>query len=78
MAEKLGKKVICDRCGKHIFLEYICAKSLDGGFTRVKDFEPIPDDWLHSFDLNMRLCNECTNEFKAMLERFKKGGSNEV
>ena len=73
MAEKLGKKVICDRCGKDIFLAFVGTKSFDGNYTKTQEFEKLPDDWSFSHDLNMRLCGTCSRKLKDLLDFFKTG-----
>ena len=42
MSEITGKLLICDRCGITTFLEYKGKTDLDGGFTRIHNFEDKP------------------------------------
>lgn len=73
MAEAIGKRITCDRCGKSIFLAFVGVKAFDGGYTRHNEFEPAPDDWHYSSELQMRLCDTCYATFKELLNEFKNG-----
>lgn len=70
MGEKLGKLIICDRCGEMKFLQYTGKTELDGGFTRVNHFEGMPDGWnWHNHQIGL-LCPNCNAEYTEFLERF--------
>lgn len=82
MAEMNGKLLICDRCGKQIFLRTTGEGETDGGYTRWNKFEPAPDGW----DLasvpecpgakygSIRVCPECHALWDAVIyEHFLKG-----
>ena len=45
MSEKVGKLVICDRCGQQIFLKYLKTEFLSGGYDYVNHFEKMPEGW---------------------------------
>ena len=71
MAEKKGKLVSCDRCGKEIFLECAGEGEADGGYTRWNKFEDFPNGWDWHNDTG-RLCPSCNKLYKEMLEHFMK------
>lgn len=69
MSKQKGELVVCDRCGKELFLKYIGEKELDGGFSRSDRFEPLPNDWLDVYEIGY-LCPHCTNTFKDLIHDF--------
>lgn len=68
MAEKFGKLFICDICGATEFVEYIGTDRLDGGYTRIDNYEELSAGWQYSSDLSARLCPTCS----AAWEQCKK------
>ena len=74
MAEFCGKMVICDRCGKSIFLKTTGEGETDGGYTRWNNFEPLPNDWGYSRDCEniARLCPTCNREYREVIQRFEQ------
>lgn len=70
MAEVEGKLLTCDLCGETVFLKYVETKQYDGGFTRIRKYEDIPDGWgswhvgdiIHSF-----LCPDCNQRMQEAL-----------
>lgn len=76
MAEIIGKKWICERCKKEVFLKCIDEKSLDGGFTKEYKFEKLPDGWgreIVGFK-STEFCPECRKEFKRLCGSFLMEG----
>lgn len=43
--EKIYMVTKCKRCGETAFRKYLSTKALDGGFTKVEEFEKLPDGW---------------------------------
>lgn len=72
MAEKLGKRLICNRCGNEVFLECIGEAEADGGFTRWNKFEEAPEGWeTHMVGKNAEtLCPECNYEWLQLARDF--------
>lgn len=76
MSVTVGKLVICDRCGESVFIQYIGDKPLDGGYSSVAEFEPIPKDWGDCYPLigksqvTKMLCPACAKEWKAQVNVF--------
>lgn len=79
MAEVRGKLMVCDRCGKEIFLKCTGEGETDGGFTRWSKFEDEPPGWkapyLHIGGEALlgvgQLCPECNQEYQNIVENFK-------
>ena len=69
MAERLGKMIECDRCGKSRFLNYTGTDTRDGGFTKYTLFDKIPDGGKNHSDTGL-LCDECEKEYQALLNEF--------
>ena len=69
MAEHLGKMIECDRCGKTHFLYYTGTKTLDGGYTKVDQFNKKPDGWEYHSDTGL-LCDECEKLYQELLNEF--------
>ena len=70
MAEKLGKLKICDRCGEQIFLELTKTDTLDGGYTKVLNYECPPEGWQWHSETG-QLCPHCNAEFLELVRKFK-------
>ena len=66
---QIYKVTKCKRCGETVFLRYLSKKELDGGFTKIEEFEKIPDGWENSFELGM-LCPVCHEKFESMKKDF--------
>lgn len=70
MAETEGKMLTCDLCGATVFLKYVGDGKADGGFTKWRKYEDIPDGWgswhvgdiIHSF-----LCPDCNQRMQDAL-----------
>ena len=69
MAERLGKMIECDRCGKSYFLNYTGTDTLDGGYTKVDQFNKRPDGWEYHSDTGL-LCDECEKLYQELLDEF--------
>lgn len=61
--EQIGKMIICDRCGKSIFLNRLNDRIFDGGFTRSEQYEDTPQGWERINNKN--ICPECNEVFKS-------------
>ena len=77
MADIKGCKTICDCCGKETFRLYTGEEVLDGGYTRINNFEPLPNGWRSRSEIGM-LCPDCNREFDILLEDFKRCGKLEA
>lgn len=56
-----GKLVTCNVCGKRKFLALVSTTEHDGGFTKVRHYESLPEGWNEvrvagTYDL----CPECS------------------
>lgn len=69
MAERLGKMIECDRCGKSHFLNCAGTDTRDGGFTKYTLFDKMPDGWKNHFDIGL-LCDECEKLYQELLDEF--------
>lgn len=69
MAEWKGMIVSCDRCGKEIRRKWLNEKKMDGGFTRIQNFEPMAEDWDYKVGIGW-LCPNCEAAYKNMLDMF--------
>ena len=65
----IGKKDICDRCKTETFVRYIGTKEMDGGWTRIQNFEKL-ENWTWENDIG-DLCPNCSKTYKEMIESFK-------
>ena len=45
MATIEGENLVCDVCGRTVFLKYIETKEYDGGYTMVRVYEEKPEGW---------------------------------
>lgn len=64
-----GKIVICDRCGREFRRSFISEKEMDGGFTVLKNFEPMSEDWKYIGDIGW-LCPACKKKYEELMEEF--------
>ncbi len=64
-----GCLVECSRCGKTHFLKYIGDGETDGGYTRWRKYEPLPEEWLNTIEIGY-LCPICANEFRTFIKNF--------
>lgn len=72
MSKHIGKNLTCDRCGDTVFLKRVEEDTvLDGGFTRIENFETAPEGWKNSFELDMDLCPRCSDIWEGFKARFK-------
>lgn len=69
MAEKVGKMLTCDRCGKTVFLECVGKGETDGGYTRWNKFEAAPAGWEVCTEVGT-LCPECNSLYKDLIKSF--------
>lgn len=73
MSEQIGKMITCDRCGKTVFLKCTGPIYLDGGFSKVVNFEKSPKGWEHHADKELGLlCPECEIDYQKMVSKFKQ------
>jgi len=75
MAYINGRLTICDRCGEKVFSKCTGEGERDGGFTRWNTFEPLPEGW-DCHEYTGTLCPKCNEEYKKLIENFKKAGAN--
>ena len=62
--------LVCDRCDKSVFLKKESVTTLDGGHTKIDNYEQATDwKWFASTG---DLCPECAKEWRELLEQFKK------
>ena len=67
--EQIGKIVTCDRCGNKIFLRFTGETVLDGGLTKIDNFERLPPEW-HWMSEYGYLCDSCMYEFRNHIHNF--------
>lgn len=73
MSEQIGKMITCDRCGKTVFLKYTGTTSLDGGYSKVDNFEKRPEGWEYHTNRELGLlCPECESDYQKMVRKFKQ------
>lgn len=70
MSEWKGMIVTCDRCGKETRREWLSEKEMDGGFTRIQNFEPIAEGWEYEPVIEGHLCPFCHDAFEQILDEF--------
>lgn len=71
MATEVGRLITCDKCHATVFVKYKDTTHLDGGFTRINNFETPPEGWEWFPELVMYLCPECSSRWESFKERFK-------
>lgn len=87
MAEMEGKLISCDHCGLQVFLKYKGEKNdtiTDGGWTRIKHYDSMPDGWGKFGERPLEysnICPKCKELWIAHLKSFlvtgvKFGGDN--
>lgn len=69
MSRVTGQLLTCDRCGAQKFVKALDPKSLDGGFTRVEQFEAA-DGWDVASGLYKLLCPKCNSEWNGIMSSF--------
>ena len=69
MASKIGKMIVCDRCGGSVFLECTGEGETDGGYTRWNKFEAAPEGWDRHLDIGM-LCPKCNSLYMDIIKSF--------
>lgn len=74
MSKIRGELATCDRCGSTHFCRELDDTLLDGGFTTIKNYEPLPEGWCkHNFDDIGLLCPSCEEDYRKTLSGFKFG-----
>lgn len=70
MATIEGENLVCDVCGRTVFLKYIETKEYDGGFTHLRHYEDKPEGWTytHLLKRTVDLCPSCAERIKAEIE----------
>ena len=77
MSSRIGKILVCDRCGKEEFLLAIGDVVLDGGFTRVNQFKKPAGQWkavVWGRVAKKDLCPRCCVEYDKLVDDFMEGG----
>lgn len=69
MAQKIGKILICDRCGDSVFLNCIGEGETDGGYTKWNKFEVAPDGWNRYLGIGI-LCPKCNSLYTDIVKSF--------
>lgn len=67
-----GRITTCDRCGKEFRRAFISEKEMDGGFTAIKNFEPLPKDWHYISEIGW-LCPNCMKMYQELIREFMSG-----
>lgn len=74
MSRKEGKLIVCERCGKQIFLEKLGEKALDGGYTTVEKYAEKPKGWelvtKPGGNGYMDVCPGCWEDYLILLGGF--------
>lgn len=76
MAEVKGIIVTCDRCPETTIRKYLGEGELDGGYTKLDKYEPMPEGWTSHYWLNLVkngtviFCPKCTEKMKTILNAF--------
>ena len=64
-----GKLVTCDVCGEHVFLALVSTSEHDGGFTRVKHYETLPEGWNEVHVVGaLDICPECSKRLAGAIK----------
>lgn len=67
MSEVEGKLLVCDVCGKTVFLKYVGDGKGDGGFTRWRKYEDRPEGWGRFATFSM-LCPSCFKRIRTAID----------
>lgn len=68
MSEVEGKNLVCDVCGRTVFLKYVKTEEYDGGFTKIRRYEDKPDGWGSMLVWKYRtLCPSCNERMQEAL-----------
>ena len=68
----MGKLLVCDRCGKQVFLKFIREDAMDGGFgEKYNVYEKDPEGWSYVHKVG-DLCGECTKVYSSLIASFKE------
>ena len=75
MSKQEGLLITCDRCGNFEFLPLLDCSELDGGFTRINNFESPKEEWGNeNFGIDGKsyqdLCPKCFMEFDMIRKQF--------
>lgn len=71
-----GRITTCDRCGRECRRSFLNEKEMDGGFTVLKNFEPMPEDWHYNGDIGW-LCPDCKKKHEELIKEFMNVESEE-
>lgn len=72
MAKIEGRQLICDRCGKSIFLNLLGSVTRDGGFSVDRNYEKAEGwEWISHFG---DLCPDCVARWKFISDDFMRTG----
>lgn len=79
MSEVEGKNLVCDVCGRTVFLKYVKTDEYDGGFTKIRRYEDKPAGWNSMLVWKYRtLCPSCAERIgaaiDAVISEIKGGG----
>lgn len=73
MSQTNGRLTTCDICGATVFSACIGEGETDGGFTRWNKFEPLPEGWMHEWDIGLGyLCPTCSAKFLQKKEQLER------
>lgn len=71
MAEFEGKNLVCDLCGRSVFLKYIGEGESDGGFTKWRKYEEKPKGWSSMSCVRFifpNVCPSCAERIEDAIE----------
>lgn len=81
MSSKKGIIETCDRCGISTFRKYLKTEDYDGGFTKLDNFEALPNGWHRYNEPNIddkyntvTLCPKCSSQYIELFANFIKIG----
>jgi len=60
----------CPRCGKQVIRIKTGETDMDGGFSKVNEYEPVPSDWKILKEYDQFFCPFCCNEYDNRLKGF--------
>lgn len=77
MSEIIGKRVICDRCKKEVFLKFLDKESrMRADLSNKKNFDVLPAGWYSSglsFSSRCTRCPECEELYRKKENEFWEG-----
>ena len=69
MAEVEGKLVFCEVCGQSVFLKCVGEEWADGGYTKWRKYEEMPEGWNNRLLWDPRLlCPSCAERIGAAID----------